>query len=172
MRGVDLFDQKSSYYSIQLRSKRWYMKILFHMIDISLVNAHIIYSHFRINSNKIFFDQIEFRKAVVRELVSNLRTKLGVPFTEKKKKNNQYMKRESEGGKLFSEDKCELHLIPQMEGRRSTVRDCQIHKDQGSGRQQTSYWCKNCETPVCPVICYDRHRKTLSLKQIKLTFDL
>jgi len=29
MRGVDRFDQKASYYSIQLKSKRWYIKMFF-----------------------------------------------------------------------------------------------------------------------------------------------
>jgi len=43
MAGVDLFDQKATYYGIQLRSHRWYVKILFHFLEVSMINAYILY---------------------------------------------------------------------------------------------------------------------------------
>lgn len=171
MRGVDLFDQKASYYSIQIRSKRWYLKILFHLIDIALINAHIIYTETYRRSNEKALDQIEFRKEVVRDLVSRLRLKLNIPFTEKKAPKKR---RSGEVFPQLGDDECQLDLIPKIDGRKSTVKDCAIHRTQNQGqgsRQQTSYWCKSCEVAICPIKCYDIHRKSLQLKKVKLTYD-
>ena len=43
MGGVDLIDMLISLYRINVRSKKYYMKIIFHLIDLSLVNAWLLY---------------------------------------------------------------------------------------------------------------------------------
>ncbi|CAF1130955.1 unnamed protein product [Rotaria magnacalcarata] len=43
MGGVDLLDMLISLYRINIRSVKYYMKIIFHLIDLSLVNAWLLY---------------------------------------------------------------------------------------------------------------------------------
>lgn len=43
MGGVDLLDSMLGYYRIKLRSKKWYMRIFFHIIDLMTVNAWILW---------------------------------------------------------------------------------------------------------------------------------
>ena len=31
--------------------------------------------------------------------------------------------------------------------------------DKTPKRNYTAYWCKTCETPLCLINCYDKHRK-------------
>ena len=45
MGGVDLSDMLISLYRTLIKTKRWYLKVLFHCIDIAKVNAWLIYRH-------------------------------------------------------------------------------------------------------------------------------
>ena len=59
MVGVDLLDMLVSFYRINNRSKKYYMKIIFHLIDLSVVNGWLLYrrdcSQFRLPKNETFF---------------------------------------------------------------------------------------------------------------------
>lgn len=43
MGGVDRCDQLLSFYRIKTKSTKWYRRVLFHFIDLALVNAYILY---------------------------------------------------------------------------------------------------------------------------------
>lgn len=43
MGGVDLMDSMIGRYRIIMRSKKWYMKIFYHLVDMSIVNAWMLY---------------------------------------------------------------------------------------------------------------------------------
>jgi hypothetical protein len=43
MGGVDLADMLISLYRTKIKSKRWYLKVLFHCVDIAKVNAWLLY---------------------------------------------------------------------------------------------------------------------------------
>lgn len=43
MGGVDLLDSMFGYYRISTKSKKYYMKIFYHMIDLCVVNAWLLY---------------------------------------------------------------------------------------------------------------------------------
>ena len=43
MGGVDLIDMLIYLCGIDVRSKKYYMRIIFHLIDLSLVNARLLY---------------------------------------------------------------------------------------------------------------------------------
>ena len=43
MGGVDLSDMLISLYRTQVKPKRWYIKVLFHCVDIAKVNAWLLY---------------------------------------------------------------------------------------------------------------------------------
>ena len=44
MGGVDLLDPLLGYYRNKIRSKKWYLRIFFHLIDMTTVNAWILWN--------------------------------------------------------------------------------------------------------------------------------
>ena len=67
MPGVDLADQKRHGRIVSRRRlKRWYKKIFFHMIDISLVNAHIVCKNI---PSFISMPAEDFRLSVVKQII-------------------------------------------------------------------------------------------------------
>ena len=45
MGGVDLVDQLKGYYGIDRKSKRWWIRLFFHFVDLAVTNAYILYIH-------------------------------------------------------------------------------------------------------------------------------
>lgn len=61
MGGVDLLDSMLGYYRIHLRSRQWYKRIFFHMIDMCIVNAWLLWR--RINEDK-YLPLFDFKLAI------------------------------------------------------------------------------------------------------------
>ena len=57
MGGVDLSDQLIQYYQVLRKSKKWWKKLFFHLIDLAVVNSYLIYK-----STGKCISQKEFRK--------------------------------------------------------------------------------------------------------------
>lgn len=64
MGGVDLMDSMIGRYRIIMRSKKWYIKIFYHLIDMSMVNAWILFK--RVTGSKMELSQ--FREQLAVEL--------------------------------------------------------------------------------------------------------
>lgn len=72
MGGVDLADAMISLYRIHTRSKKWYHKILFHIIDMCLVNSWFLYRRDSDAKQIQTKDQLklyDFRMSVARNLL-------------------------------------------------------------------------------------------------------
>ncbi|XP_039276156.1 piggyBac transposable element-derived protein 2-like [Nilaparvata lugens] len=65
MGGVDRMDWSINKYRIKIRGKKWYFQIFTNMIDMTLVNAHILYT---IAGNKI--PLLDFRRSIARSYLS------------------------------------------------------------------------------------------------------
>lgn len=71
MGGVDLMDQHLSYYSLTTRrTLKWWKKVFWRLVDISIVNAWIIFRHN--NPESDIKSHREFRLKLVEELVQPL----------------------------------------------------------------------------------------------------
>ena len=68
MGGVDRFDQQRELYSVSRRSRRWWLRIFYFILDASLVNAHTLYNSIHPHHP---MTQLEFRTRVFRGLVGN-----------------------------------------------------------------------------------------------------
>ena len=74
MGGVDLIDMLISLYRINIRSKKYYMKIIFHLIDLSLVNAWLLYRRHCVQSKvkrKDIMSLLSFRIHVAESLLQS-----------------------------------------------------------------------------------------------------
>jgi Transposase IS4 len=76
MGGVDLVDQLKGYYGIDRKSKRWWIRLFFHFVDLAVTNAYILYIHSYRNYthppmvyNPV--DQLMFRCQLIDQLVNH-----------------------------------------------------------------------------------------------------
>ena len=45
MGGVDLCDMLIALYGVKIKTKRWYIKICWHVVDVAKVNGWLLYRH-------------------------------------------------------------------------------------------------------------------------------
>ena len=67
MSGIDKADQMMAYYSTPRKTIRWYRKIFFHLVDLSVWNACYLYN-FHQNKN---IRLLEFREKIIMDLIDN-----------------------------------------------------------------------------------------------------
>ena len=65
MKGVDKSNQLISYYEINRKTYKWWKRIFYHLIDVTIVNSFIIYK--KINNTSI--TQKNYRLEIVREII-------------------------------------------------------------------------------------------------------
>lgn len=84
MRGVDLLDSIIGRYRISMKSKKWYFKHFYHFLDMSQVNAWLLYG--RLYKNETTIPRAKFRQEVAVALLTLLIWKNMYSDTRKKKK--------------------------------------------------------------------------------------
>jgi len=67
--GVDYLDQMMSYYSTASRSKKWYMSIVCHLLEMCLHNSFVLYC----KAKRPKLSYLDFRKSIIESLFSNLK---------------------------------------------------------------------------------------------------
>lgn len=86
MGGVDHFDHIKGTYSVGRRSKRWWLRIFYFLLDSCITNSYLLYSK---NTNAAKLTNLEFRvalaKGLIRGFTSRKRRSAGVNFIVRKK---------------------------------------------------------------------------------------
>jgi len=59
MGGVDLLDSLIGRYKIKMKSRKWYMRLFYHLLGITVINAWLLYR--RCNINEAVFNLAYFR---------------------------------------------------------------------------------------------------------------
>lgn len=154
MAGVDRADQLTSYYSSPRKTIRWYKKVVFHLLDLTVLNSYILYK--KATNKKITF--LEFRNQLIRSLV-----KIPDTVTSGKQLNtpgslhDNRRSRENRPDNLHVDHNIQKHCpekipLPNENYKRKTYfmncRECLKQKK----RIQTSWRCKGCDThpALCP----------------------
>lgn len=73
MGGVDLFDQLHSCYNISWKSRRWWVKLFYYLVDASIVNSYILYKTTisRHDPHQKPKSHLTFRSILVTELLGS-----------------------------------------------------------------------------------------------------
>lgn len=79
MGGVDLTDFLIACYRHTFKHKRWYLRLFFHLLNMSIVNSWLILRFLKGDSNQM--DLLEFRGSIARALINN-----GTQLLTKKKR--------------------------------------------------------------------------------------
>ena len=135
------------YYGFAHRSVKWWKRIFFHLLDVTLVNAHIL---FQATVNKKV-PQLDFRVAVAKSLLEG------------------FQRHKHHHTPSAPELPTRLTERPFPEPISGTTRpDCRVCSDRGAGqRHQTGYRCKVCHTPLCLYPCFERYH---TLKDYKIKY--
>ena len=122
-------DQLVLYYVFSHRSVKWWKRVFFHLLDLSLVNSHILYK--AATSSRI--TQLDFRVAVAKSLQEGL-----------ERPRHRHHEPAPELHIRLTERAFPEHIPG---GKRADCKVCSV-RDIGE-RHQTAYRYKLCYTPLC-----------------------
>lgn len=88
MGGVNHFDQLQSTYSIIQKSRKWWMKVFYFLLDSAIVNSYILYTYTMKKKNQKAMKQLYFRKKLASELIGNFSSRKKVLSSQRNKKDN------------------------------------------------------------------------------------
>ena len=146
MNGVDKGDQLIQYYGYSHRTIKWYKRVFFHLLEVTIVNAYIIYCTTRPPKERL--SHLDFHIAVASHLLmSNTRTPSA--------RTVNYV------------TECPQRLTGRhfLEARTSSKPDCKVCSNcNARKRKQTSYFCKQCGVPMCPTVCFERYHTLVNYK--------
>lgn len=161
MGGVDQNDQKKSYYAINRRSRRWWLRIFFHFLDVAVVNAHCLYLE---NRQQAFhppllpqppMDVLGFRCALIHSFCDQFtaRKPTGRPPSVTRPpavlSGNHSLVHVSALG--MARGRC--HYCTLRKGRR------QSSAGRPRRRKETSFACSVCRVRLCTTPCYSLHHR-------------
>ena len=139
MAGVDLYDQMLGSYSYPHKVQKWYHAIFHNIMETALVNGYIVYRESREEADKIL-SAINFRKSVIDGLLENFDRKTIQQCTHVP---NEYTRLK------------ERHFIKRYDNPKYKP-DCKVCGSiRPRLRKQTSFYCLECDTPLCIVPCFE-----------------
>lgn len=146
MGGVDLIDSMLGYYRIPLRSKKYYMKIFYHLIDLCVVNAWLLYR--RVHPSEPYLPLVDFNiliSEVLCEMKKTTPKRKGRPTAEenrtqglidKKKKGGPCTELPAEDVRLDGMDHYPFH-------------DKRSRCKYPTCENKTLFYCTKCQLPLC-----------------------
>ncbi|KAG7487665.1 hypothetical protein MATL_G00025970 [Megalops atlanticus] len=151
MGGVDLSDALIKYFSVTQKSRRWYMKLFLHFVDIAVVNSFIIHKEVALARQQKPLTQKRFRELLCMELAD-----VGKPqaSTSGEAASEAFSSTLPQGPEQGPEQRpeeclpvpvCEVSTDPCLkasQGRRKCVH-CKM---------KTMYKCRSCDVPLCIVV--------------------
>lgn len=153
MGGVDLADQQTQYCVLLHRMLKWWKKLFIcNLLEVSMVNAKIIYKELPVNKNKRIKTD-KFRLSIIEGLLEGYQK----PSKSFRRPVNNPDRR------LLGRHFPTLNPNVIGGGRRSCP-DCEVCSDRSKKRHQTTYYCAQCETPMCPYPCFERYHTLQNYK--------
>ena len=146
MGGVDVSDQLVRYYGFPHRSVKWWKRVFYHLLDLSIVNANILYNEVADKA----MTQLDFSVALARSLLEGHRPKTAQRYYT--------MDRESLPMRLSERPIPERIPSDTPHGGRPQCEVCGARK---KGRCQTRYRCKVCQTPLHIEQCFETYHTVL-----------
>ncbi|XP_064479057.1 piggyBac transposable element-derived protein 3-like [Ornithodoros turicata] len=139
MGGVDRFDQKRNSYRCDRRSKKWWYRIFYYLLDAAVVNSFIQYG--AENEGTFFW----FRLVLGRQLTNGLSFRTNKCATaHKHRKNGRPSGRQMTRVPLEMRNLGQSHHPQRVESRRR-CRWCSTN----SRQVRTNFICIQCEVPLC-----------------------
>jgi len=143
MGGVDLFNQKISYYAYEHRSAKWYKRVFYYFLEVAIINSYIIYTS--VVENKC--SQKEFREKVIEALITT--PELKSSRSDKKRSRSIFETTEN----------CKIERT----GKQRDCVKCSKRNDNKNKRKTTIYICKTHNCSLC-LDCYFIHEHEINIR--------
>lgn len=87
MGGVDRFDQLMSSYTVSWKSRRWWMKIFYYLLDCAIVNSYIVYREVAkdVLPHSKILSHLSFRSKLADELIADFTSRKLLSKTKRTK---------------------------------------------------------------------------------------
>ena len=142
MRGVDVFDSRRKTYSCSRKSKKWWLRLFYFLLDAATANAYILYKE---TPGTKPLTMKDFLLQLVEYLISC----------------NNSRKRSSTHVPPPASRLCERHFVDRL----STQQQCRVCKE----RRRTTFCCRDCSPshpiPLCPTKCFRIYHTKLNFSQ-------
>ena len=146
MNGVDIMDQYVVSYPFVRKTLKWWRKVFFWLLDVSLINSYALYRDIVHRP----LTHVEFRRRLVDSFASQYFS--SIPPCPRVGRPRKRSCSQSDPKRLNGR----LHLL----GKREQPRECVVCSNPSSGeRKRTSFFCKACtETPsLCPTAFFEAY---------------
>ena len=147
MGGVDKGDQLEAYYGFSHRTLKWWRRLFFHLIEMAIVNAYILYLMTPCSGKRLTHAQfrVELARGLLMESVTPTHDEQPRgPHPDPNPPSHRLTGRHFPG---------KLGLNPSGQLSRPDCIVCSRKK--GKGRKSTTYECKQCHLPMCVVPCFE-----------------
>lgn len=144
MGGVDKFDQFLERYAIGRRSTKWWHRIMYYLVDMTIINSYVQMNINKRSQNK-YGDQLSFRINLARQLIQG--------FTSRKRRNKPVV---FLGNKRSIPPEVRLSGVgSHMPNLQKTYRRCRLCSTKAN-EKRTKYTCSSCEVPLCVHPCFKK----------------
>ena len=138
MCGVDKLDQLVCYYSFLHKSIKWWKKVFFWLLEVSVVNSYVIYKEYCTHNKIKPMQHLAYRRNLV-QLTESIRASAG-----------------SCPGRRCPVSLERLQSKPHFLTHEDKRIDCVVCSDRDGKRHLTYYRCETCSDhpPLCPTECF------------------
>ena len=150
MLGVDKNDQVLAYYAYARRQRKWSKKLLMHLFDTLVTNAHIMHKKFYQKHNACLLEKDRVKILTHSQFILSLCKYLLPEAAQVQDKHDD----ETGGGRL--QGKHFPDLVPKTQSKRKNPsRLCcvcaEVAKERGDTKERhwTCFWCPKCEKALC-----------------------
>jgi hypothetical protein len=131
--GVDTLDQLQSYYSMARKSRRWWPRLAWWLIDMCIINSYKLYK--LKNNSKISL--LQFREQLMHELAGDVRAPLRDITNKRPRQQNS------------------SPISQHWPARTQDVKDCVYCRTHLNRRSQVKFKCKSCDIYLCIDPCFE-----------------
>ena len=146
MGAVDRTGQLRKYYGFDRKCKRPWLRIFFHMFDLAINNAHILYSHNCRGSPVKPNDLLGFRLELVHCLLDN----------ESRRARKRSATQALHVVVTPLSESCRLVRVDEAGLKRGRCSHC-LRTKKKSEQRTTRFCCSHCKVRLCRTGCYDNH---------------
>ena len=145
MIGVDLADQYTTYYSFVRKSKKWWKKVCFWLLEVATVNSYILYK-----SSDSAYTHVQFRRAVIESMAQ-----IFLQDFPERMRGRPFIRHQTDNSAVVDPER--LNRKPHFLGKREQ-RQCVVCSTQQK-RKRSTYYCKTCHShpTLCPDICHEKY---------------
>ena len=153
MNSVDIADQLTVFYSFVRKTRKWWRKLFFYLLEVSVVNSYLLYKQAVDNPT----NHLRYRRTIV-EQVATLSVQQAPP-------------RQGPGAPRRAaathDGPQRLNKKPHFLRKAPAPRDCIVCSRSEEGwRRRTVYFCNTCTTHphLCPDVCFERFHTLANYK--------